>query len=231
MFLFKLRGSQKATQFCFRFSKRFLISPIKLLFFFHSCQIVIHLCFARKVLFQFFNSRLPQSFDQNTKQDKTLCLRVSSKNKENISLQSHLSLSLSFYSKNVFGACSNQAQQKLNSRTAIFDVERNALQCFFNDTMGETESHIDMSYTKRLSPAVYSFLSQTDQTKHFVFTRAACIYLCFSLLLVSSPKQSVFLFLKGLPAKKPNLVIVILFPLRKKFISGLNLAKSMIRKR
>ena len=117
--------------------------------------------FCKESVISVFYSRLPQSFDQNTKQDNTLCSRVSSKNKENISLQSHLSLSLSlsFYSKNVFGACSNQAQQKLNSRTAIFDVERNALQCFFNDAMGETESHIDMSYTKRLSPAVYSFLS------------------------------------------------------------------------
>ena len=92
-FLFKLRGSYKATLFCFRFSKRFLVSPIKLLLFFHSCQIVIHLCFARKVLFQFFNSRLPQSFDQNTKQNKTLCSRVNSKNLENDGSRSYLSLS------------------------------------------------------------------------------------------------------------------------------------------
>ena len=89
-FLFKLRGSQKATQFCFRFSKRFFVSPMKLLHFFQSCQIVIHICFARKALFY---PRLPQSFDQNTKQNKTPCSRVSSKNKEHICLQSHLSLS------------------------------------------------------------------------------------------------------------------------------------------
>ena len=39
------------------------------------------------------------------------------------------------------------------------------------------------------------------------------------------------LFLKGLPAKKLNLVIVILFPLRKKYISGsVNVANSVIRK-
>ena len=41
-----------------------------------------------------------------------------------------------------------------------------------------------------------------------------------------------YLFLKGLPAKKKkNLVIVILFPLRKKYISGsVNVANSVIRK-
>ena len=39
------------------------------------------------------------------------------------------------------------------------------------------------------------------------------------------------LFLKGLPAKKLNLVIVILFPLRKKYISGsVNVANPVIRK-
>ena len=66
--------------------------------------------FWKESVISVFYSRLPQFFDQNTKQDNNLCSRVSSKNKENISLQSHLSLSLSFYSKNVFGACSNRAQ-------------------------------------------------------------------------------------------------------------------------
>ena len=99
-FLSKLQGSQEATLFCFRFSKRFLVSLIKLLLFFHSCQIVIHLCLARKALFQSFTlGRLHQFFDQHTKQDNTLCSRVSSKNKENISLQSHLSLSLFLFKK------------------------------------------------------------------------------------------------------------------------------------
>ena len=35
---------------------------------------------------------------------------------------------------------------------------------FFNDAMGETESLIYISHTKRLITAVYGFLSQTDQT-------------------------------------------------------------------
>ena len=70
-------------------------------------------------------SRLPQSFDQNTKQD-TL-------------------------------PCSNMAQQKSNPRTAIVDVERKALQCCSKHAMGETESYIDASKTKRWSTAVNSF--------------------------------------------------------------------------
>ena len=42
-------------QSCFTFFKRFFVSAIKLLIFVHSCQIVIHLCFAWKALFQFLN--------------------------------------------------------------------------------------------------------------------------------------------------------------------------------
>ena len=59
----------------------------------------------------------------------------------------------------MFSAPAQIRRQKQNSRTAIFDVERKALQGFFNDAMGETESHIDISHTERLSTAVYSFLS------------------------------------------------------------------------
>ena len=59
----------------------------------------------------------------------------------------------------MFSAPAQIRRQKQISRTAIFDVERDALQCFFNDTMGETESHIDISHTKRLSTAVHNFFS------------------------------------------------------------------------
>ena len=48
--------------------------------------------FCKESVISVFYPRLPQSFDQNTKQNKTPCSRVSSKNKENICLQSHLSL-------------------------------------------------------------------------------------------------------------------------------------------
>ena len=47
-FLSKLRGSWKGTWSCFRFSKRFFVLAIKLVLFFHSCQIVIYPCFAGK---------------------------------------------------------------------------------------------------------------------------------------------------------------------------------------
>ena len=89
---------------------------------------------------------------------------------------------------------------------------------FFNDAMGEIESHIDISHTKRLSTAVYSFLSQTSQTQNLVLTRAACIYLCFSPLLVSSLKQSVFIFERVTSKKTKFIVIVIIFLLRKIYI-------------
>ena len=117
---------------------------------------------------------------------------------------------------------------------ATLEQWRNQLQNtrgIFQNAMGETESHMDISYTKKLSTAVYSFLSQTNQTQHFVLTRPSCIYLCFSPLLVSSPKQSVFIFERVTSKKIINLVIVVLFPLRKKYISGsVNVTNSVVRK-
>ena len=109
-FLFKLRGSQKATQFYFRVSKRFFVSPMKLLPYFSLLSDCHSSLFCKESVILVFYSRLPQSYDQNTKLDKTLCSRVSGKNKENINLQSHLSLYF-FYLKNVLGACSNQATE------------------------------------------------------------------------------------------------------------------------
>ena len=53
---------------CFRFSKRFLVLPMKVLLFFHSCQIVIHLCFAEKALIDslFFQNFLRIPWIKNT---------------------------------------------------------------------------------------------------------------------------------------------------------------------
>ena len=110
-FLFKLRGCQKATQFYFRVSKRFFVSPMKLLPYFSLLSDCHSSLLCKESVILVFYSRLPQSYDQNTKLDKTLCSRVSSKNKENINLHSHLSLHFFFYSKNVLGACSNQATE------------------------------------------------------------------------------------------------------------------------
>ena len=45
---------------------------------------------------------------------------------------------------------------------ATLEQWRNQLQNtrgIFQNAMGETESHMDISYTKKLSTAVYSFLS------------------------------------------------------------------------
>ena len=113
---------------------------------FHSCQIVIHLCFARKALFQFFNSRLPQSFDQNTKQDKTLCLRVSSKNKENISLQSHLSLSL-FLFKKCFRRLLKSGATEIEFKDSDFWCGKKSASMFFQRRYGRNrKSHLYISY-------------------------------------------------------------------------------------
>ena len=109
-FLLKLRGSWKATKFYFRVSKRFFVSPMKLLPYFSLLSDCHSSLFCKESVILVFYSRLPQSYDQNTKLDKTLCSRVSGKNKENINLQSHLSLYF-FYLKNVLGACSNQTTE------------------------------------------------------------------------------------------------------------------------
>ena len=185
-------------------SKRFFVSPMKLLLFFHSRQIVIHLFLARKALFHFFYSQLPQSFDQNTKQDTTPCSRVSGENKENNSLQSHISL------KNVFGACSNQAQQKSNSRTAIFDVERKAKQKVILICLTPRDYQLQF-IVSCLRPIKLSTL----------FSHELLAFISVSRHFWSHHPNKAFLFLKGLSAKKLNLVIGILFPLRKKYISGL----------
>ena len=98
-FLFKLRGSWKATQFYFRVSKRFFVSPMKLLPYFSLLSDCHSSLFCKESVILVFYSRLPQSYDQNTKLDKTLCSRVSSKIKENINLQSHLSLDFFLFKK------------------------------------------------------------------------------------------------------------------------------------
>ena len=57
------------------------------------------------------------------------------------------------------------------------------------------------------------------------------VFISVSRHFWSHHPNKAYLFLKGLPAKKIDLVIVILFPLRKKYISGsVNVANSVIRK-
>ena len=90
------------------------------------------------------------------------CSRVSSKNKENISLQSNLSLSLSllfFLFKKCFRRLLKSGVTRIELKDSDFSCGKKSGSMFFNDAMGEIESHIDISHTKRLSTAVYSFLS------------------------------------------------------------------------
>ena len=112
----------------------------------------------------------------------------------------------------------------------IFDVERKALQCFFSDAMGETE-------------VIWIYLTPRDYQLQFIvsclrliklsalFSHKLLAFISVSRHFWSHHPNKACLFLKGLPAKKLNLVIVILFPLRKKYISGsVNVANSVIRK-
>ena len=64
-----------------------------------------------------------------------------------------------------------------------------------------------------------------------LFSHELLAFISVSRHFWSHHPNKAYLFLKGLPAKKINLVIVILFPLRKKYISGsVNVANSVIRK-
>ena len=128
-------------------SKRFFVSPMKLTFFSLSSDCHSSLSCKESVISVFY-SRLPQSFDQNMKQDTTPWSRVSGENKENNSLQSHLSLSLFLFKK-----CFRRLLKSGATEIEFKDSD------FWCGKKSETESHIDMSYTERLSPAVYSFLS------------------------------------------------------------------------
>ena len=110
-FLFKLRGSQKATQFYFRVSKRFFVSPMKLLPYFSLLSDCHSSLFCKESVILVFYSRLPQSYDQNTKLDKTLCSRVGSKKKRKYQFTFPSFSPFFFYLKNVLGACSNQATE------------------------------------------------------------------------------------------------------------------------
>ena len=121
---------------------------MKLLFyfiFFHSCQIVIHLCFSRKALFQSFT--------------------------------------LGFL---------NHSIRIRNKKVILIYL-----------TPRDYQLQFIVSY---LRPIKLSTLFSHE-------------LLAFVSILVSSPKQSVFIF-ERITSKKINLVIVIIFPLRKKYIFG-----------
>ena len=64
-----------------------------------------------------------------------------------------------------------------------------------------------------------------------LFSHELLAFISVSRHFWSHHPNKAYLFLKGLPAKKIDLVIVILFPLRKKYISSsVNVPNSVIRK-
>ena len=178
-----------------------------------------------------FYSRLSQSFDQNTKQDKTLCLRVSSKNKENIILQSHLSLSLSLFIQKMFSAPAQIRRNRNWIQGQWFLMWKEKRFNVFSATLWAKQKVILISLTPRDYQLQFIVSCLRPIKLSTLFSHELLAFISVSRHFWSHHPNKACLFLKGLPAKKLNLVIVILFPLRKKYISGsVNVANSVIRK-
>ena len=157
--------------------------------------------FCKESVISVFYSRLPQSFDQNTKQDKTLCLRVSSKNKENISLQSHLSLSL-FLFKKCFqrllksGATLGnwiQGQRFLMWKEKRFNV--------FSATLWAKQKVILICLTPRDYQLQFIVSCLRPIKLSTLFSHELLAFISVSRHFWSHHPNKVCLFLKGLPAK------------------------------
>ena len=135
-FLFKLQGSEKATQLCFRFLKRFLVSLIKLLLF--------------------------------------------------------------------------QGQRFLMWKEKRFNV--------FSATLWAKQKVILISLTPRDYQLQFIVSCLRPIKLSTLFSHELLAFISVSRHFWSHHPNKACLFLKGLPAKKLNLVIVILFPLRKIFL-------------
>ena len=159
--------------------------------------------FCKESVILVFYSRLPQSYDQNTKLDKTLCSRVSSKIKENINLQSHLSLDFFLFKK-----CSRrllksgdrnrfQGQRFLVWKDKRFNV--------FSTILWAKQKVILISLTSRDYQLQYlvSSLRPIKLSTLFSLELLAFIYVCCHFW--SHHQNKGCLLLKGLPAKKLNL--------------------------
>ena len=172
---------------CFRFSERFCFgsTDYAVNFFTKSHCHSFLFCRERVILVSYFG--LPLSYNQNTEQDTLPCSKVSSKNKQKISLHS-FSLFFSVVT-------SNQAQQISNSRRANLDAKRRSYNVFHWALWAKGKSRWYISDQDTINYSLKSRRTQlkwffsTYQTQHFVLTRAACSYLCFLRLSVSSLKQ------------------------------------------
>ena len=157
--------------------------------------------FCKESIISVINSWLPQSFDQSTKQDKTLCSRLSSKNKENISLQSHLSLSF-FYLKNVFGARSNQAQEKFWIQGQRFLMWKEKRFNVFSATLWEKQKVILIYLTPRDYQLQFIVSCLRPIKLSTLFSHDLHVFISVSRHFWSHHPNKAYLFLKGLPAKK-----------------------------
>ena len=102
----------------------------------------------------------------------------------------------------------------------------------FSATLGEKQKVIWIYLTPRGFQLQFIVSCLRPIKLSTLFPHDLHVFISVSRHFWSHHPNKAYLFLKGLPAKKKkNLVIVILFPLRKKYISGsVNVANSVIRK-
>ena len=202
-FLLKLRGSQKATQFHFRVSKRFFVSPMKLLPYFSLLSDCHSSLFCKESVILVFYSRLPQSYDQNTILDKTLCSRVSGKSKENMSLQSHISFSIFLFKK-----CS-QRLLKSGNRNRIqgerFLMWKEMRFNVFSTILWAKQKVILISLTPRDYQLQFIVSSLRPIKLSTLFSHELLAFISVCRHFWSHHPNKGCLLLKGLPAKKLNL--------------------------
>ena len=201
-FLFKLRGSWKATQFSFRVSKRFFVSPMKLLPFFSLLSDCHSSLFCKEIVILVFYSRLPQSYDQNTKLDKTLCSRVSSKSKENINLQSHLSLYFFLFKKCSRRLKSGDRNRIQGQRFLMWKEKRFNV---FSTILWARQKVILISLTPRDYQLQFLVSSLRPIKLSTLFSHELLAFISVCRHFWSHHPNKGCLLLKGLPAKKLNL--------------------------
>ena len=168
--------------------------------------------FCKESVISVFNSRLPQSFDQNTKQNKTLCSRVSSQNKENICLQSHLSLSI----WKMFSAPAQirrninwiQGQRFLMRKEKRFNI--------FSVTLWEKQKVIWIYLTPKNYQLRFIVSCLRPIKLSTLFSHDLHAFISVSRHFWSHHPNRAYLFLKGLPAKKNKFSNSCSFPASKK---------------
>ena len=179
---------------CFRFSEWFCFcsTDYAVNFFTKSHCHSFLFCRERVILVSYFG--LPLSYNQNTEQDTLPCSKVSSKNKQKISLHS-----FSFF---FFVATSNQAQQISNSRGANLDTKRRSHSVFHWALWGKRKVAL-IHLRPRYYQLQFKISSHTTEVIFFnlsnsaLYSYTSCLQLSLFLAafgLISQTIQPVFTF-------------------------------------